>query len=364
MPKSNAAKVDQTNIENLKSKATVTPFPVDVVDTSWMTKAQKRYFEVLKQPENRDKKYDELPALAGYKSSATWYKAIKDERFIQLLENMGVQVKHIEDAYPTHYEVEYIKNPKEREEYLTRDVWDMRRLFKDYPKHISPNYFIVNFTKIENVHLRQVIKRYFINMLGNLSARTFQGRLDYLSSFFKRLHEKFPNLKSLKELDRQNHIEKVLPDIYELSNHQAIQIISATRSMLQYMYANKWPDGPKTDALLISYDSPKKEETLPRPIPPHIKVQLDDYLENTIIPLLEDGEDTPIIPPTYWDLILILRNTGRRFEDMAHLIADGSDIDCLRYDLDGDPQLYVDHRIAKIPKDIIVPCAHMKDSEG
>ena len=62
---------------------------------------------------------------------------------------------------------------------------------------------------------------------------------------------------------------------------------------------------------------------------------------------MEDSEETPIVSPTYWDLIIILRYTGRRFEDIAHLIADGSDIDCLKYDLDGDPQLFLDHRIAK-----------------
>ncbi|MGR5953170.1 hypothetical protein ACT7DP_15820 [Bacillus paranthracis] len=56
---------------------------------------------------------------------------------------------------------------------------------------------------------------------------------------------------------------------------------------------------------------------------------------------MEDGEETPIISPTYWDLIVILRYTGRRVEDIAHLIADGSDIDCLKYDLDGDPQLFL-----------------------
>ncbi|MDA2518596.1 site-specific integrase [Bacillus cereus] len=364
MPRSNTAKVDQTNIENPKSKTTVTPFPVDVVDTSWMTEAQKRFFEVLKQPENRDKKYDELYILAGYKTFSPWYKAIKDERFVQLLENIGVQVRHNEDHYPAHHEIEYIKYPKEREEYLTRDVWDMRRLIKDYPKHINPENYIVRFTKIENVQLRQTVKRYFVNMIGNWKPITFNRNILRLSHFFKQLHKKFPNIKSFKELDRQIHIEKLLPDIHSLSYHIAVKVITHTRAMFQYMYANKWSDGPTTDALLISYDTPKSQETLPKPIPPHIKVKLDDYLENTIIPLLENGEDTPIIAPTYWDLILILRNTGRRFEDMAHLIADGSDIDCLRYDLDGDPQLYVDHRIAKIAKEIVVPCAHMKDSEG
>lgn len=329
MPKSNAAKVEQTNIENPKSKATVTPFPVDIVDTSWMTKAQKRYFEVLKQPDNRDKKYDELSKLAGYKSFASWYKAIKDERFVQLLENMGAQIKLYEENYPAHHEVEVIKNPNEREEYLTQDIWDMRRLFKDYPKHSSPQGYIIKFTKIENVHLRQTIKRFFRNMLGNWKPLTFKSRLDNINDFFKVLHTKFPTIHSLQELDRQEHIEKVLPDIYSLTNHRSRIAIKCTRTMFQYMYANKWSDGPKTDTLFISYDIPKKKKILPKPIPLHIKVQLDDYLETTIIPLLEDGEDTPIISPTYWDLILILRYTGRRFEDMAHLIADGSAIDCL-----------------------------------
>lgn len=350
--------------ENLETKATVTPFPVGAIDTSWMSKGQKTFFEVLQQPENRDKKYDELSTIAGYKSTFTWYNAIKDERFTELLENMGVQVRHYEDDYPAHHEVEYIKNPKEREEYLKEDVWDVRRLLKNYPKHLSPVQFIVKLTKLENTHLRQTVKRYFVNMLGTWEAKTFKENIQYLSDFFSILHDKFPNIKSFKELNRQEHIEKILPDIYSRSNYKSIRAIITTRSMFRYMYENKWSDGPKTDTLLISYDTPKTVEILPRPIPLHIKIKLDDYLENTVIPLLEDGEETPIISPTYWDLIVILRYTGRRVEDIAHLIADGSDIDCLKYDLDGDPQLFLDHRIAKIKKDLVVPLAHLKDSKG
>ena len=365
MAKSEAANLSKANnSKNLGSKANVSPFPVTAIDTSWMTKAQKRFFEVLQKHENRDKKYDELSMLAGYKSSGPWYKAIKDERFVELLENMGVQVRINEDDYPAHHEVQFIKSPKEREEYLKQDVWDMRKLFKDYPKHRHPHDYIIKFTSIENIHFRKIIKRYYVNMLGTWEAGTFENRMKDIAPFLNLIQNRFPNLKSFQELDRQEHIEKVLPDIYSLSNNQARQIISYSRSMLQYMYANKWSDGPKTDALLISYDTPKSEETLPRPIPPHIKIKLDDYLENTIIPLLEDGEDTPITSPTYWDLIIIIRHTGRRFEDIAHLIADGSDMDCLKYDLDGDPQLFLDHRIAKIKKDLVVPLAHLKDTEG
>ena len=135
--------------------------------------------------------------------------------------------------------------------------------------------------------------------------------------------------------------------------------------MFEYMYYHKWVDAPKT-GLINKYDTPKVEETLPRPIPPEIKVQLDDYFESTIIPLLEEGNPTPIIEPTYWDLLIVIRYTGRRFEDIAHLIASHTEksMECLQYDLDGDPQLYLDHRIAKIEKDLRIPIGHLKDSNG
>lgn len=352
------------NSKSLGTKAIVSPFSIADIDTSWMTKAQKIYFELLKQPANHNKKFRELSNLAGYKGVSTWYKATKDERFVEILENMGVKVRHYEKDYPAHHEVEYIKNIKEREEYLKQEMWDTRRLFKDFPKHRSPVDFILKFTVIENIYLRKTIKRFFVNMLGIWEPKTFKIKMFHISKFVNVLHSKFPNLKSFKELDRKQHVEKILPDILFLFNHQAREIIKAAKSMFHYMYENKWSDGPNTSGILISYDTPKRKFTLPKPIPPHIKIKLDDYLDNTIIPLLENNEDTPIVSPNHWDLIIILRHTGRRIEDTSHLIADRSDVDCLRYDLDGDPQLFLDHRIAKIKKDLVVPLAHLTDTEG
>ncbi len=339
----------------------VAPFPADVMDTSWMTKAQKTFFEVLKNPDNRNKHYTEILALAGYNNRANWhwYTAIKDERFSSLLTSTGIQVRVINDHYPSHHEVEYIKDPKEREEYFKGDVWDIRKLFQEYPRHHSPAKYILNFQEIENPHLRVILKRYYINMLGNWKPRTFRSNMTPLSRFFSILHKKFPHLKSLSELTRHEHIEKILPDIHALTNDKARFTITLTRAMFLYMYQNKWSDGPKTDALFISYDTPKKEERLPRPIPPNIIKQLDEYLEETIIPLLENRENTPSIEPKYWDMIIIIRYTGRRFEDVMHLLTDGSDKDCLRYDYEGDPQLYIDHRITKIQKDLVIPLGHL-----
>lgn len=159
-------------IDNTISNKVVN-FPIDNIDTSWMTKAQKKFFDILKNNENKDKRYNEICELAGYKGYGAWYKAIRDERFANLLESIGVNVKSYNKHYPSHNEVEYIKNPKEREEYLKRDIWDMRVLFEEYPRHSKPASFMVDFNKIENKAIRNIIKRYYINMLSTWEPQTF-----------------------------------------------------------------------------------------------------------------------------------------------------------------------------------------------
>ena len=337
---------------------------IDNIDTSWMTKAQKKFFDILKNNENKDKRYNEICELAGYKTCGPWYKSIKDERFTNLLESIEVTVRLSNEFYPSHNEVEYIKNPKEREEYLKNDIWDMRRLFEEYPRHMPPSTFIVEFTKISNVYIRYEIKRYFINMLSNWKPATFQRVIKEISIFFDSMYKLFPNLNSLNELQREAHIEPILTNMNCSKKYKRISL-NATKTMFEYMYYNKWDNTPSI-GLLNKYDIPKVEKRLPRPIPPNIKIQLDDYIENTIIPLLEDNQPTPIVYPQYWDLIIVIRNTGRRFEDICHLISEHQDksIECLQYDLDGDPMLYLDHRIAKIEKDLRIPLAHFKDYKG
>lgn len=350
-------------VNNTKEKEVIS-FPIDNIDISWMTKTQKNFFEVLKNEENKNKKYKEICKLAGYKSIAPWYKAIKDERFSNLLESIGVNVRLKSGNYPSHNEVEYIKNPKEREKYLKADIWDMRRIFEEYPRHNRPSLFIVNFNKIENKPIRNIIKRYFINMLNNWEPATFKFYIKVISPFFITMNELFPNINSFDKLNRELHIEPILKRA-NWSNYTKNKGLTAIRAMFDYMYYNKWDNAP-TIGLLNKYDVPKLEETIPKPIHPNIKIQLDDYIESTIIPLLEDNQPTPIIEPQYWDLLIVIRNTGRRFEDICHLIAENKDksIECLQYDLDGDPMLYLDHRIAKIKKDLRIPLAHLKDSNG
>lgn len=350
-------------INNPKPKEVIN-FPIDNIDTSWMTTTQKKFFEILKNEGNKNKKHNEICKLAGYKNIGSWHKAVKVEKFADLLESMGVTVRLKNKNYPFHNEIEYIKNPKEREEYLKNDVWDMRMFYEEYPRHKKPAEYIIKFERIPNIYIRKEVKRYFINMLSNWKATNFKFNLDVYVHFFNSMYELFPNLNSLNKLQRKIHIEPILINM-KCSKKQKRKSIMQIKAMFDFMYYNKWDNTPSF-GLLNKFDSPKVEETVPRPIPPNIKIQLDDYIENTIIPLLEDGESTPIIEPPYWDLLIVIRNTGRRFEDICHLIAEHKDksIECLQYDLDGDPMLYLDHRIAKIQKDLRIPLAHLKNSKG
>lgn len=354
---------DKVLVNNTRQKEVIS-FPIDNIDISWMTKAQKKFFEVLKVDENKNKKYNEICELVGYKSSTPWYKAIKDEKFCDLLESIGVNVRLQAEDYPSHNEVEYIKNPKEREKYLENDIWDMRRLFKDYPRHVAPSTYIADFNRINNINIRVIIKRYFKNMTDNWQPATFSHYIKRISPFFNTMNELFPNINSFDKLDRISHIEVILKNT-PWSKYMKKEGLKVIKSMFEYMYYNKWDNSPSL-GLLNRYDSPKVEEALPRPIPPNIKVKFDDYIESTIIPLLEDNQPTPIIEPQYWDLIIVIRNTGRRLEDVCHLIAEHKDkgMECLQYDLDGDPMLYLDHRIAKIKMDLRIPLAHLRDSKG
>lgn len=349
-----------TNPEILEAKPNVISFPDRNIDTSWMTKTQKRYYDVIILPENKGKDYRALSELAGFKDSKSWYYAIKDERFSQLLTDIGVQVRKVRKFTHSPEQVEYITNPQEREACLKNDIWDMRCLFQDYPRHYPKSFFLIDFNRIKNSSIREIIKRYFCDMLGNWKPRTFLNQLNSIILFIDAMNQCFPYINDFSELDRKKHIERILVEMAGSKRQQKFSL-TAIRQMFKYIYDNKWSQAPKTDALIITYDIPRQPKAMPRPILPMVKVQLDDYIENIVIPLLEQGASTPIIKPTYWDLLIIIRYTGRRFEDITHLISDGSIKDCLRYDLDGDPQLYVDHRLAKIPKDLIIPLAHLNN---
>lgn len=347
------------HIDNIKTNEVIT-FPVEKIDTSWMSKSQQKLFDIVKIEENRTKKITEITRLAGYKYVQIWHTAIKDIRFKNLMIDMGVAINNRKTNLKKNSEIEYIKNPSERLEYFKKDIWDLRYLYEEYPRHRKPSAFIVDFSYINNNNIKSTLKKYAINILATYKATSVVNMMERISHFIKTMQILYPNINSFNQLQRDIHVENIINNIDGSSNIRRLSL-QTVKQMFNYMYINKWEDGPNTNSLIISYDMPTKQKTLPRPIPPNIKLQLDEYLDTKIIPLLEKNEPTPIMDSAYWDFLIILRYSGRRFEDITHLLSDNTSKDCLRYDLDGDPQMYIDHRIAKIPKDLVIPLAHLNN---
>lgn len=113
---------------------------------------QQRLLEVLQHPENRNKSGVEICRLAGYKDGITWQRAIKDKRFVAELEALGVAIRR--HHLPSHLDVEPAMNTEEE---LSKDVWDIRRLKHDYPKHVSPTAYEVDFSWTLNPVLREQV---------------------------------------------------------------------------------------------------------------------------------------------------------------------------------------------------------------
>jgi hypothetical protein len=123
---------------------------------SW-SRPKRRLLEVLQHPENRSKSGLQICRLAGYKDHVAWNRAVKDERFVAELEALGV-TRRRRSVRASHLEVTSATNIEEE---LKKDVWDVRRLKHDYPKHVPPSTYVVDFTWIVNPLLREQVKRYY-----------------------------------------------------------------------------------------------------------------------------------------------------------------------------------------------------------
>src|SRR5712692_8558642 len=114
--------------------------------------AQQQLLAVLQHPENREKPIKEICQLAGFASKVPWRNAIKDELFVAKVEALGISIRppHL----VPHLEVELATNI---EEDLAKDVWDMRRFKSEYPKHRAPAEYVIDFSWIRNLVLREQV---------------------------------------------------------------------------------------------------------------------------------------------------------------------------------------------------------------
>jgi integrase len=308
---------------------------------------QQRLLEVVQHPENRNKSGAEICRLAGYKDHGTWQRAIKDERFVAELEALGVTIRR--HHLPSHLEVEPATNTEEE---LAKDVWDIRRFKHDYPKHVAPTTYEVDFSCISNPVLREQVKGYFRLRLVRWKAGTFKRALYHLRSVLVLL----PADVHVGTVQR-SHVEALLPAMSQLSLIQLSRGLREAKTMFEYMATSPAWTGPRPPRFLIwEEDIPPRPEALPRPIPPDVLDQFDPLLEQAE-QAMKEGQEPSILAPVFWDALLILRHTGMRFEDLAHLKApdEHGRNGCLDQDSDGYWWIRIDHTNTKMGKDHRIP---------
>jgi integrase/uncharacterized coiled-coil protein SlyX len=258
---------------------------------------QQRLLSLLQQKENRQIPLKALLQKADV-SEHVWYQSIKDPQFVAAVEALGITVKRQGEK---HIQVELAVHPEEE---LAKDIWDMRRLKADYPKHRDPNDFKVDFTWIANPLLRQQVKDYFRHRLPRWEAKTFPTALGHLTHFLTLL----PLEIHVGTLDRKQ-VEKRLPKLNRLSDYAACRCLQSTRAMLTYMATSPAWSGVRPSRFLI------------------------------------------------WDAILILRHTGMRAEDLTHLKSpdEHGRNGCLDQDSEGYWWIRLHHSVSKMNKDHRIP---------
>jgi integrase len=327
--------------------AVVQTFGIRVSRHYDMTEAKQQLLEVLRQSENRNKSGAQICRLVGYTARAPWQEAIKDEQFVAAVESLGVTIRRHHLA--SHLEVELATNIEEE---LAKDVWDIRRLKHDYPKHVSPATYEVDFSWIINRVLREQVKRYFRLRLTRWRAGTFKRALYHLKTVLTLL----PPDIHVGTVQR-SHVEALLPAMSELSEYMAGRGLLETKTMFEYMTTSPAWTGPQPPRFLIwEVDIPPRPEVLPRPIPPDVLDQFDPLLEQAE-KAMKEGQEPLLIAPIFWDALLILRHTGMRFEDLARLkVPDEYGRNgCLDQDSEGYWWLRIEYANTKMGRDHRIP---------
>lgn len=313
---------------------------------------QLRFLELLRDEENRSKPAIELCRMLGYSDSQHYYRHLRDPRFVAELEELGVPIDRRTDHGVAHTDV---GRATDLEAELRAEVWDIRRLQMEYPKHGVPSDFRVDFRRIENPVVREQVKMYFRTRLcgrGCWLGRTFSIHLSAILQVVKLL----PQGMDLGMV-RREHVEALLPDMLALSDNWTRRCLSTTKAMLNHMATSRSWSGVRTEKDLIwAEDIPSRSEGNPRPIPPDVIPRLDALIERARVDM-EAGLEPPLLKREFWNGIMILRRTGMRFEDLAHLIAPGSASGkgCLEQDGEGSwwvvvrPDNEKTHRERRIP---------------
>lgn len=203
-----------------------------------------------------------------------------------------------------------------REEW-EKDRWDIRILHAKFGINYNKsktNYYI-DFTKVEQMNMRQQVKGYFKKRLlskNNFSWSTANNYLNYLSPFLSFIFSLEPTWKDLKGLKR-SHMEQYIQWLHEYPEHYISSALSNVGKFLEDIQRYEYDIAPETHVklLIFSGDKPKlKKKSIDQ-----IEYIPDHVLEQLFTSINDLHKD--VIP-----IVWIAFKTGLRISDVLGLTSD------------------------------------------
>ncbi|MFI8705466.1 tyrosine-type recombinase/integrase [Bacillus sp. NPDC077411] len=163
-----------------------------------------------------------------------------------------------------------------REEW-EKDRWDVRVLYDKYgvTYNKSQNNYYINFTKIEQVEMRQHIKKYIKQRLlskNHFSWSTAQSYLAYLPKFLSLIFSLEPSWTNLKGLKR-SHMERYIQWLHDYARNNLtrkiaspeqyiLMILTVIRKFLEDIQRYEYDIAPETNIRLLLFpeDKPKRKK--------------------------------------------------------------------------------------------------------
>lgn len=290
-----------------------------------LTPAQEKFWTLLQDEQNRTLPVLQLCQRAGYKTTAAWYTAVRDEPFRALVESLGIIVYREHHESSPHGIIPLATDPDAE---WAKDIVDLRRLVSEYPKHLSASALKLNFAFLANPALKALVKRYLRARLDFWQPASLRSYLRWLKPFLWNVEHRYPDLDSFAPLTRAM-IEPLLTApcwIDERGRQHAISVFGrrymliAVEGMFSYMQRHAWEGAPR-QLLIFEEDRPSEPKKRPRPIPESVLGHLLSHLD--------------LLHPYARNLVAILSVVGLRAIDALHLTEA-----CLEFDATGDPRLH------------------------
>ncbi|MBL5793616.1 tyrosine-type recombinase/integrase [Heyndrickxia sporothermodurans] len=256
----------------------------------------------------------------GYKTHTETNNALSEDMEYKTYKTPTTYLRFFQNLHKfIHEQYNESNQPKT---FFDKDKWDIRELpFKIQGFDPSRPRYILSFEKIVQENIKSIAKKYTLERLKTKKYSTCVDDLkgiNYLSEF---LHENYPEIQSLTQLNRAI-IEEFLGFVNLNSNLQPrtqSSRIGSVKTFFETCNLFGWDEAPK-QTLLLTDDVKKKYKVLPKFYEDDILSQINKNLEH--------------LPVQIARMVFVLQNVGMRISELCTL-----KIDCIKYDTEDDPVL-------------------------